>query len=197
MASNIVTALNTGNGAAKAAAANTPAVNATVNTAASRAADSPNDRAAEPAAWIADYCNAYGDRLLEITVAFLGVALVLGVVSSVLGIAKEWSKTEPSDRQLTRQIGDPTKFMDALKGLVEALAKAPAWFALFLGGALLLWMAGSFAGSVCTQRDAGLNTQTNTTQPRRPADDPARNSQAGANNTQPAGGNSQERKSGR
>jgi hypothetical protein len=45
--------------------------------------------------------------------------------------------------------GDPgnwAKFLDALKGVLEALAALPAWIAIYLAGLALLWIAGHHAG---------------------------------------------------
>ncbi|HEY5723343.1 MAG TPA: hypothetical protein VIT45_13575 [Allosphingosinicella sp.] len=44
------------------------------------------------------------------------------------------------------------------------MAKAPAWIALSVGGILLLWMAGSFAGAICVPPDSedGNGASSNT-----------------------------------
>jgi hypothetical protein len=44
--------------------------------------------------------------------------------------------------------------LNALKDLLESLAKLPVWFALFLGGAALVWLSTNNMPSVCEPKEA-------------------------------------------
>ena len=162
MANNSVSALNTGignaafgNEAANASAANA-ATKATANASATPAAD--------PGTWVADFCAGYGEALLLLAVLFLGAALLLGIGSSLIALQEAAKpKAGGAGPRGGGVLPDPGKLVDALKGLIEALAKAPAWIALFIGGIFLLWMAGSFADAICTPaRSDGRSNSSST-----------------------------------
>ena len=81
--------------------------------------------------------------------AFLWIALVAALIGTVaeivLKIAPLFGKARdypPAAR--TAAPVDPVKFLDALKGLIDALTKAPAWVAIFLAALALLWAAKNF-----------------------------------------------------
>lgn len=57
-------------------------------------------------------------------------------------------RTEEED--LSGSKTSPLKdLVDAIVALVDSLAKAPTWIAMFGGAVLLLWMAGSNVPSFC------------------------------------------------
>jgi len=89
-------------------------------------------------------------------VAFLAVALLIGIATAIQTLAalRAQAKAERqallvraqalgADPDLLPAIAPPTplpSLLDALGKLIETLAKAPAWFAMYLGGLALLWL---------------------------------------------------------
>ena len=63
------------------------------------------------------------------------------VISSIVAII-EAKKARSGERQSVAA----EKFLDSLKGVLEALANLPAWVAIFLAGLALLWIAQEYAG---------------------------------------------------
>ncbi|HEY5723344.1 MAG TPA: hypothetical protein VIT45_13580 [Allosphingosinicella sp.] len=63
--------------------ANSAATNATASV---NAADATVTAAADPAKWVADFCTNYGQTVLWLAIAFLGVALLLGIASSIVAL---------------------------------------------------------------------------------------------------------------
>jgi hypothetical protein len=149
MANNSITAANTLGNASGNLTANASDTGGNVSNAIANTSGSGGGTAS---AWATDFCNAYGDILLYAALAFLLFALLLAVGNGIAALRREW-KTTTADAISETDVGDPAKFLDALKGLVDALAKAPAWFAMFLGGALLLWVASGLAGRICVPQE--------------------------------------------
>jgi hypothetical protein len=79
--------------------------------------------------------------------AFMVASFFFAVVGTLLTLAitliKAWKPDQP-------KLGaDPdawAKFLDSLKGVLEALAALPAWIAIYLAGLALLWIAGHHSG---------------------------------------------------
>ncbi|HEX8365021.1 MAG TPA: hypothetical protein VF603_07040 [Allosphingosinicella sp.] len=171
MANNSITAANAvgGNPTGSAAANASNAAGNVSNT----AAGTSGSGGRPASAWVTDFCNAYGDIIVYTALAFLVVALLLALGNGIAALRRTWNATD-TNTNFTDNVGDPVKFLDALKGLVDALAKAPAWFAMFLGGALLLWVASGLAEKLClpevaqrstTERSNSANGTTNRTSP--------------------------------
>ena len=77
-------------------------------------------------------------------VASFWFAVIGTAVTIILGVVKAW---QPGGS--TRTVPDPgawAKFLEALKGVLEALAALPAWIAIYLAGLALLWIAGHHSG---------------------------------------------------
>ena len=149
MANNSISAANTvgdGNAASNVAASAANASNAAGNVSNATSNTSGSGRSSIPA-WASDFCNTYGDILLYTALAFLLFALLLAVGNGLVALRREWNSAATGTKK--ESIGDPAKFIDSLKALIEALAKAPAWFAMFLGAALLLWIAKDLAERAC------------------------------------------------
>ena len=76
------------------------------------------------------------------------VFAVLGTLLSIIvGAVKAWKGPTDPAKPRSDDTGW-TKFLDALKGVLEALAALPAWIAIYLAGIALLWIAGHPA-SIC------------------------------------------------
>lgn len=88
--------------------------------------------------------------VLSLTLAKLFLYLSFGVALIETAITL-WSRIFaarrlPETGGTTVKAVDPgtiTKLVEALKGLIQSLAAAPAWIAIFLAGLALLWSAGA------------------------------------------------------
>lgn len=96
------------------------------------------------------------------------------------------------------------KIIEALKGLVEALTKAPGWFAIFLAGALLHLMTltlsddangstGAQTNRAATGNQSSTANQSNTANESRDGGRASGNGQTPAGNGQAPAGNTQSR----
>ena len=104
------------------------------NSVASNAADAGS---------LADKCAGLKSQLIAFIEIFLWVALIVAVLSALTELL---TKVLPLFNKRTDYAraaptpADPVKLLDAIKGLIEVIAKAPAWIAL-LGAAVLLLFA--------------------------------------------------------
>lgn len=79
---------------------------------------------------------------------FLIAALVLGLAFGIVELIRKFQ--EPRSRSVRGVAPSTLKdLIDALKGFIEALSKAPAWIALFGIGLLLFWAAGNSIPDEC------------------------------------------------
>jgi hypothetical protein len=101
-------------------------------------------------------CNLPLDLMLWASLAFIGTALVIGVMSAFKSITNPAS---PSD-VFTRSNQPIAPIIEALKGLIEALGKAPAWFALFLAGLFLFWLSGEVYVDACKPTASAAKSST-------------------------------------
>jgi hypothetical protein len=106
--------------------------------------------------------NCFGFELSE---WFLWFALIGGGISVVATLIQQLSVIRVRTRAVTRAIESgqtrslfPTAgpslpaaptILQSLGGLIDALAKAPVWFALFLAGFALLWLNVSTPAKNC------------------------------------------------
>jgi hypothetical protein len=106
---------------------------------------------------LADLCSSHMTTVLWIGRAFLFVALAVATTAAVLALIQgivalfKPSPASTKGREAGGNVDAAAKFLDALKGLVASLAAAPPWFAMFLAGVLLLWMAGNAAPAFCAR----------------------------------------------
>ncbi len=94
-----------------------------------------------------------------IAAAFLSAALLLGLLSAI----KALHATGPSGTERRVTDGIPPAIgplLEAIKGLIEALGKAPAWFALFLAGLFLFWVAGEIYVDACKATSSAIKSAT-------------------------------------
>lgn len=87
-----------------------------------------------------NWCLAQLDWIIWLAVAALAAALLLGALRALRELVR------PSGGSGLRQEGVVNRsslqsLFEALKGVIEALVNAPAWFALFLAGLFLFWVA--------------------------------------------------------
>lgn len=93
-----------------------------------------------------ELCTSLLDIITGLAVVFLGAALVIGVVSAIIAL----DRPKPGFGSVRAADAQPiAPILEALKGLIEALGSAPAWFALFLAGIFLLWTAGEVYVDAC------------------------------------------------
>lgn len=114
--------------------------------------------------WQASFCDRYALLLLAYGRWFLLAALLIGAAGAAVVVFRTLYPPKPDagGKSGDDEAGGATALqtiIDAVKGLVDAFAKAPTWLAMFGGGVLLLWMAGDAVPSYC------LAPQANTTRP--------------------------------
>jgi len=94
-----------------------------------------------------EWCDRYRELGLSFAHWFLLLALLLAIVE---GVAVAWAKIQAARQAPAApraggpeavSAADAASFLDALKGLLEALKGLPAWFAVFLAGAALYWLS--------------------------------------------------------
>ena len=142
----------------------------------------------EPAASALTFCREYvelaGD-LAGIAKVFLIAALVLGIAYAIVETIKKFREGPALTPRAAPGTSTIKELIEALKGFIEALAKAPAWLGLFGVGLLLFWVAGASLPDSCK---AALNEPYGTTSP--PATPGAGdNTQNAAGNASGAAGN--------
>jgi hypothetical protein len=94
-------------------------------------------------------CSREFDTLLFLANIFLWAALATAVAISILAIVERLAALKTKAAVAEVRIGGVSTFLDALKGLVAALAAAPPWYAIFLAGLLLLWFSDRFVPTHC------------------------------------------------
>jgi hypothetical protein len=94
------------------------------------------------------YCADHVDAFLELAWFLIAAAILVAIASAVIEIVGKLEalyapKPEPDAG------GAVGGIPDALKGLIEALINAPVWFAMFLGGLGLVWVASTSLPGMC------------------------------------------------
>ena len=82
---------------------------------------------------IAKFAYDWGSAFIIVS---LFVAVGLAIVEGIVRLRKP-----AGDAGIAADADGLTKTLDALKGVLEALAKLPVWVAMFLAGFALLWLA--------------------------------------------------------
>jgi hypothetical protein len=130
------------------------------------------------------FCTDQLDWIFWLAVAFLAASLLLGALSAIKALmAKPLEPADPNQPRSRALDGQPIgPILEALKGLIDALGKAPAWFALFLAGLFLFWLAAEAYSDACKVPVSGA-APAQTAQPRSssPPGQPNGNAQAPAN----------------
>ena len=71
--------------------------------------------------------------------AFIGLSIIGAIlqiiVAFVVGLRRNDDKPKPES------VTDPAALLNALKGVLEALASLPVWVAIYLAGLALFWVA--------------------------------------------------------
>ena len=86
-----------------------------------------------------EFCQNLAEFAFRLGRLFIWVALLAAVahviVQSIVAL-------RGGETKAPAQLTGIDKVLEALKGVLEALAKLPHWVAIFLAGLALLWMAG-------------------------------------------------------
>jgi hypothetical protein len=93
---------------------------------------------------LTETCIGLKGQLIFFIEAFLWIALVVALLTALADLAVKLAplfKQQGFPPARTAVPVDPIKFIDALKGLIDALTKAPAWIAMFLAAMGLLWIS--------------------------------------------------------
>ena len=98
-------------------------------------------------------CINLFDGLSTLAHIFLWASLVLAISGVVVEIIVKLAPIFSSSSYPAPRTGptppDPVKLLDALKNLIDAIAKAPTWFAMFLAGLGLLWVLTQVSTTIC------------------------------------------------
>lgn len=97
------------------------------------------------------FCTDQLDWVFWLAIAFLAASLLLGALSALKSLMAQPPESEDPDKIRSSDLNGQAigPILEALKGLIEALGKAPAWFALFLAGLFLFWLAGNTYVAAC------------------------------------------------
>ena len=101
---------------------------------------------------MATFCQSYIGHALTLTQLSIGFLLVSLVAAAAMAIAEVIAKFRTAASVRTdagTQAKTVQTLIDALKGLVTALASAPVWLALFAVGIMLFWVPGSAVSGLC------------------------------------------------
>ena len=107
-----------------------------------------------------------GHLLLGISIALAAAFAILSLVQLIITVGVSLEALRSSDsRQKMAEAGGASAtpipgILDSVKGLIGALAGAPAWFAVFLAGLTLIWMATLFTPANCVAPPPGAGDQT-------------------------------------
>ena len=111
------------------------------------------------------WCTGQLSWIFSLVVAFLAAALLLGAASAIKALLTK--PVGPDDQNKLRKLGLDGQpigpILEALKGLIDALGKAPAWFALFLAGLFLFWIASNVYVEACKPAEPVVRSTTTTT----------------------------------
>lgn len=96
-----------------------------------------------------ELCAEYAGFLFVAGKITMFVGIALGVSLAVAAVVVAFRKQPAAADGAEVGFAAPTAVLDSIKGFIQAIASAPTWLALFAGGVLLLWMAGSVRPEWC------------------------------------------------
>jgi hypothetical protein len=86
----------------------------------------------------------YADWFIWLALWIAGITAVVAAIVTIINVLRGQKKENP---EAGRGVAD---VITATRDLIDSLAKAPSWFAMFLAGVLLLWIASYAANNQCT-----------------------------------------------
>lgn len=102
---------------------------------------------------VATACEGLKTQLISLIETFLWIALVIAVLTALADLAVKLAPLFSRERGFaaprTAAPVDPVKFLDALKGLIDVLTKAPIWIAMVLTALALLWATHELMPAYC------------------------------------------------
>lgn len=98
--------------------------------------------------------NFWGGEGINLVSDFLIAALVLAVLMGILALIEKsralWKTRNSSPEELKALAGGvDSGLWQALAGIIDALVKAPVWFALFLAALALAWTGAASMDLAC------------------------------------------------
>ena len=87
-----------------------------------------------------DYCKAIAGFAYDWGRPFVIAAFFLAIAETIAVLVIRFIQARKKDSATLIAEGD-TKFLEALKGVLVALAGLPAWVTIYLAGLALLWIA--------------------------------------------------------
>lgn len=102
-----------------------------------------------PQPWVEPFCGDYAPAMLTLAQYFLWLGLIFAAVAAIAELVAAFRPAGQAHVQQQQAGGGLAPIIDALKGLLQALASAKPWLVLMILGILLLWMAGNAVPSFC------------------------------------------------
>ena len=115
-----------------------------------------------PPEWVVDFCKDYSQFLFGAGKWTLIAGIILGIALAIATVVLLLRKKDGAAENVraANAVG-ATAVLDAVKGFLQALSSAPTWLALFGGGVLLLWMAGTAVPEICKPPAPSPSTKAN------------------------------------
>ena len=111
-----------------------------------------------------NFCGSFLDVILVVSAGTLIVSLLIGAGAAAAALIQTIRAQKGGQlKQSVDSAPAVSTLVDALKGIIEALANAPAWFAVFLAGVLLFWLAAGSATEGCKPRPTMTRPEATTT----------------------------------
>jgi hypothetical protein len=88
---------------------------------------------------------SYISGLFELGWVFILASLIIAMLTALVTLWKS-IRAPAKNKGLVPEIATT---LDSLKSLIVALIDAPAWFAIFLAGVALIWLATSVVPNIC------------------------------------------------
>ena len=102
-----------------------------------------------PSQMFTTLCRPWVEHFIHLSFIVVVAAAIAGAVHVALDLWSKWKLLRhPATREATNAAA-PADILGPLKDLIEALTKAPSWFALFVAGLALVWVASSQIPQIC------------------------------------------------